>query len=114
MKWAKRLEGVVLGGFGNEMLEGFVLGLLEDSTPIQTYEYIRDDTPLLDLPESEWEDARRLAAHVDVEGLLSRDRVLETLRKERSDLVSVILNHPKGLEWLDRQLASVLERLRAK
>ena len=111
MKWAQRLEGIALGAFGDEMVAGMLLGFLDDSTPLQTYEHIRDDMPLLDLPDSDWEEAKSLAAHVNVEAILTRDKVLEILGRERSDLASVMLNTPNGMEWLDRQLATIRERL---
>lgn len=109
--WAGKVERILLGGFGEEILTGFFIGMLEDSGPLEVYECIRDHKSLLNLPEGEWKAARSWAKKVDVGKLLTREKVLATLSKERSDIASVFLNSPKGIEWIDWHIAELREKL---
>lgn len=109
--WARKAEHIFLWGFGEEIATGFFLGMLEPYGPLEVYGAIRDHKNLLELSEEEWKAARRWAKKVDIVKLLTREKVLATLSKERPDIASVLLNSPKGIEWLDWHITELRSSL---
>lgn len=101
---------VLASGFGDRVLVGMAVGLLENSTPEGCYEWIRDNRSLIeDVPDEDWASYREIAKNINVD--LTRDDFISSLRKHRLDLLGVILNHPSGLDWLDRQIAEIKKKL---
>ena len=101
---------VLAGGFGDRVLLGIAVGLLEQSSPKGCYEWIRDNRSLLeDVPDEDWDSYREIAKNVDID--ITADSIMSQLKKHRLDLLGVILNHPEGKNWLDRQVAEIKKKL---
>lgn len=101
---------VLASGFGDRVLVGMAVGLLENSTPEGCYEWIRDNRSLIEgIPDEDWARYREIAKNIEVN--LTRDNIISELRKHRLDLLGVILNHPSGIDWLDRQITEVKNKL---
>jgi len=101
---------ILAGGFGDRVLTGMAVSLLEESTPEGCYEWIRDNHSLIEgVPDEDWAKYREIAGSIKVD--LTRDNIISQLRKHRLDLLGVILNHPSGIDWLDQQVAEIKKRL---
>ena len=109
-----RLESVgrvLAGGFGDRVLVGTMLRFLDGVTPERCYEYISGDTFLLQwLPEDRWGKYRGIAKGVRFDSITSDD-IIDVLRKHRLDLLSIIINHPDGRSWLDKQVIWLKSKL---
>lgn len=104
------IGGVLADGWGDKILVGIAVGLLEESTPEGCYEWIRDNRSLVgDVSDEDWASYREMAQNVNVE--ITADGIMSQLKKHRLDLLGVILNHPEGKNWLDRQVAEIKRRL---
>lgn len=102
---------ILAAGFGDRVLAGIFMGLIEDVTPAIAYEYIRDDTKLGHwVSEEDWQKYRRLAKQANI-GNITGDDIIRELGKHRLDILGVIINHPKGREWLDRQVTEIKKKL---
>lgn len=105
---------VLAGGFGDRVAVGILTGLLEGVTPARIYEYIKDDLELGHwLSDSDWQRFQRMAKGANIGNITSED-VIIALRDNCPDILGVILNHPSGREWLDRQISKMKERLGLK
>lgn len=106
---------VLTGAFGDRIVIGIIMGFWNGITPERAYEYIRDDIKLgYWITEENWQKYRRMAKQAKVQahiGEITRDRIVIELRKHRPDLLGVIINHPEGLNWLDKQLVEMKEKL---
>ena len=110
----EKVGKVFASGFGDRVLIGAVIGALKKTTPLRCYEYIRDKRPLLsEVSDREWRGFKRLAKQVDLDGL-TRERIIAELEKYRLDLLSVIINHPEGLNWLEAQITDLKKKVRAE
>ena len=111
-----RLEdigAILAGGWGDKILLGIAVGLLEESTPGGCYEWIRDNRSLLEgVSDEDWTSYKEIAQNVTID--LTADSIIAELKKHRLDLLGVILNHPEGRNWLDRQVAEIKKRLGIK
>lgn len=109
-----KLESIgkaLAGGFGDRVLIGMLMGFLDNVTQARAYEYIRDGLKLgYWASDSDWRKFRRMAKGANIGSLTSQD-VIKELQKHRVDILGVILNHPKGREWLDNQIANMKEKL---
>lgn len=98
-------------GFGDKVLTGLIVGILENVTPDRCCEYIDNNTELGHwMSDSEWERFRRMAKGANVRNIASED-IINDLRKHRADILGVIVNHPKGREWLNTQLDMMRKKL---
>ena len=99
-------------GLGNRIILGYLIGYLNNVTPDQCYEDIRDDKSLFQgVAEGDWEKYQEMAKGAHAEEILNKEVLIETLRKYRLDLLGVIINHPGGQDWFARQIAEVREKL---
>jgi len=102
---------VAAAGWGDKVLMGFLLGLLDRITPQRVYEYIQDDKALLYwASESQWQHFRRMAKAAKVENITT-EQIIEELREHRPDLLGLIINHPRGMEWFNNQIAELKKKL---
>ena len=105
---------ILASGFGDKILAGILVGFLKGVTPGRCYEYIKDNMRLGHwAPDSDWDGFRRMAKGANV-GNITIEDVIKELRKSRQDILGVILNHPKGKEWLQMQIDVLKERLEIK
>ncbi len=105
---------VILGGFGDRIVVGFLLGIFEKITPDQIYAYIKEDKFLFHwATENQWDAFRKRAKQVNFDAI-TIERVIAELEKRRLDLLGVILNHPNGMLWLQRQVDEVKQKLTAR
>jgi len=102
---------VLLGGWGDKVVIGFLMGILDKITPEQIISYIQKDKYLFSwATERQWAAFRRRVKEVNFDEI-TRERVLDELGKRRLDLAGAIINQPKGPKWLDNQIAEVKKRL---
>ena len=102
---------ILVAGFGDRVLIGVLMGFLDSIMPSRLYEYIRDELKLgYWVPESDWDKYKKLAKQANIADL-DTEMVISELRKWRPDLLSVIINHPQGLSWLDTQVIEMKKRL---
>jgi len=98
-------------GFGDRVAIGIFIGLLEDVTPEEAYDYIKNNHSHIDeLPEEDWESFRHHAQDLNLK-VPSAEQILDVLKKERIDLASIIINTPNGKNWLETELAKAKEKL---
>jgi len=98
-------------GFGDKVLTGLIVGILENVTPDRCCKYIDGNMELCHwMSDNEWERFRRMAKGANVKDITSED-IINDLRKHRSDILGVIVNHPKGREWLQAQLDMMRKKL---
>ena len=103
---------VVMVAFGDDILVGALIGMMDKITPMQCYRYIKENKQLLpdsDISPEDWAKIRQFIRKARLEKL-DNERIVKAFQKNRPDLLSVVLNQPGGLEWFSRQL----ERIRAK
>lgn len=102
---------IMAGGFGDRVMIGIIMGLLDGVSPTRCYEYIRDGTELgYWISENSWQKYRGLAKQANVADV-TKDRIIDELRKHRLDLLGVILNDPGGDAWLDKQVVHLMHKL---
>ena len=101
---------VISIGFGDRVLTGVLVGMLEMATPSGCYQWIMENHSLVErVSDSDWARYAGLAKGTQI--VLSRERVISELKKNRPDLLGIILNTPGGLDWLDSQLAVITKKL---
>ena len=107
----ERVGNILSAGFGDRVLTGIIMGFLEGVTPERAIQYIQGDLNLgYWLPEKRWQRYRRLAKQAKIRTITAED-IMKELKKHRLDLLSIVLNHPRGREWLDNQIANMKGKL---
>lgn len=102
---------IIAAGFGNRILVGIFVGLLNNVTPARAYEYIKDNLKLgYWLSDDDWKKYSRMAKSANVGDMTTED-IIKELRKKRLDILGVILNHPDGEKWLDNQVIGLKKKL---
>jgi len=97
--------------FGDRVAIGIFLGLLEEISADEAYHYIKSGTSRIDeLSEEDWDSFRQYAQNLNFK-LPNADQILDVLKKDRLDLVSIIINTPNGKEWLESELDKAKEKL---
>jgi len=114
--WTKHLEtlgNVLVYGFGDEVLEGFIPAYFEKISQDDCLDYIENDKDLLaNVPDKYWGKLRRLVRLSDIE--ITAEEVIRHLRKNRPDVLSIIINHAKGRAWLNKQVDNCRQKLGLK
>lgn len=91
-------------------LEERLFSVIESKTPDELYTYMLKDEVLWDQANDEIQAmARTLAQKFSgkVDAMLDQAYVMERLRVKRPELWAIIVNSPNGLDWLNKQLASL-------
>ena len=87
-----------------KMAIGYLFRKLKTLTQDEVHEHIAADKPLLEnLNDSDWSRWRDFAIKYGI-GDITMERVVETFRKKRLDLLMVVMNTPNGMAWLEKQL----------
>lgn len=103
---------VTAAGYGDQVLLGIILGLIEGVTPGELYAYIRDNIDLVNrVSEYNWQLMRRISNSMNLNEI-SLLRIQDELRESRLDLLSVIINTSGGNEWVESQLEKAKAKLR--
>ena len=98
-------------GFGDKVLKGVILGLLNGVTPTRAYEYIETNKQLgYWASDNDWRKFKRMAKGANAGDITSED-IIKELRKSRPEILGIIINHPKGRGWLDEQIAEIKRKL---
>jgi len=104
----------LIAGFGDRVAVGVIFGLIEELTPMQCYNYINENTDLVArVSEDDWVEARKISKDIDLDEITVQ-RVIDELRKNRLDLLGIILNTPGGVEWVIAQLDKAKDKLGTK
>jgi len=107
--------------FAADIIQGYVLHMLEDFTAEDCYRAITDDIDLWTVIPDKEKDylhfslVRRFKPHIlKYADRITPEMVLTWLRKKRPDFASVIENYPdsKGYLWLERQVRNVIIGIR--
>ena len=102
---------IVVAGFGEQALPGAIAYLCRELTPSKVYKFIKEDGSLITWGEDkEWSIIRKLVRSAKVDKL-SQSELTRIFGETRPDLMGVIINHPGGQEWLDRQIISLRGKL---
>lgn len=97
--------------FGDQIAIGIFLGLLEDVTPEEAYEYIKSNHSCIDeFPEEAWQNFRQQIQALNVK-LPNAEQILDVLKEDHLDLASIIINTPSGKKWLESELDKAKEKL---
>lgn len=106
-----KFGGILAAGFGDGIVVGFLMGLLDDTTPDDCYDFISQDKPLFpEVSDEDWQKYGKLAKKVNLDHV-DTARIIDEFRKYRPDLLSVICNTPNGYNWLDEQVLVLKARL---
>jgi len=106
-----KLSGILGGAFGSDVAVGFLMGFISDITPSKCYQFIRDGNTLFpNVSDSEWREFSNMAKKANL-GDITLDRIICEFRKYRPDLLSVVINHPRGEEWLGEQFNILKSKL---
>ncbi|MBA7635592.1 hypothetical protein ES703_43196 [subsurface metagenome] len=102
---------IIAAGWGDKVLVGIFTGFLKGVTPERCYQYIKEDMQLgYWVSDMQWERFRRMAKGAKVGDITTED-ITNDLRKHRPDILGIILNHPDGEKWLDRQITEMKKKL---
>ena len=111
--WGDRLEkfgNIFVYGFGDKILEGFIPEYLSKIPIDDCLDYVDNNKDLLaNVREKHWITLRKMAKNTKIK--ISTDEIIKHLQKNRPDLLSVIINHPEGMNWLNTQVANCREKL---
>ena len=102
------VESIILGAFGDKIFAGVITGVLAPFGVSDVYDCIQRDADL-EIPTPDLPGYRALAEKMGV--TVDTQMVMSAMAKCRPDIASLILNHPNGLKWLDRQVALLKGKL---
>lgn len=98
-------------GFGDRVAIGIFLSFLEEVTPEEAYDYIKNNRSRVDeLSEEDWQNFGQQTRELNF-AFPDVERVLTALKKHHLDLASIIINTPNGMEWLETELEKAKEKL---
>lgn len=103
-------------GFADKIAIGMFLGFLDDVTPDDLYSYLKENKSRVsevfaETPDEELQGFRSYA-HQYFTAAPSVDALLKALQKRRTDLFSLLINHPTGKEWLKNELDICIEKMK--
>jgi hypothetical protein len=104
---------VLIGAFGDGVVVGALIGLMDDITPFDCYTIIKNGEHILPdeaVDEEDWGKIREFVHKARLEHLTD-DKLDKAFRKYRPDLASIVLNHPRGKDWWYGETARIRERL---
>jgi len=108
--WADKLGGILIGGFGPEVVNGVISKYLERIPIDKCQAYIQQNNNLLaQVTEKQWNKVRKAASMGKVE--VSYAEVIKQLNKNRPDILAVISCTDGGVGWLQRQVEEAKKHL---
>lgn len=98
-------------GFGDRVAIGIFLSFLEEVTPEEAYDYIKNNHSRVDeISEENWQNFGQQARELNFT-FPDVERVLTALKKHHIDLASIIINTPNGYAWLESEIQKAKEKL---
>lgn len=102
---------VLAMGFGDKVLAGIFVSLLDGVGPTRVYEYIQNNLELgYWMSDDDWRKYQRMVKSANVKDLTTEE-ITKQLKKHRLDLLGVIINTKGGNEWLDKQVTTIKSKL---
>ncbi|GAI33688.1 unnamed protein product [marine sediment metagenome] len=103
-------------GFADKIAIGMFLGFLDDVTPEDLYPYLKENKSRVtevfaEISDEELQEFRGYA-HQYFTKAPSVDDLLKALQKRRTELFSLLINHPTGKEWLKNELDTCIEKIK--
>lgn len=102
---------------GREIAIGFIEGVLSKVTPSQVLHMIENDQYNLFTGDGKTEKLVKRIKKLFIQNrdvlvaTITPENVLAVIREARPDIYSLIINHPKGLEWVRKTVKHSLEYL---
>jgi hypothetical protein len=111
-KGLEKVGRVIVGGAGDQVIVGIILGLIEDVTPGTLYSCIKENIDFSErISELNWSRAKRITGQMNLDDITT-ERIEAELRANRLDLLSIIINTHGGEAWLNNQLEKMKSKLR--
>ncbi len=107
----EKVSGVMVAAFGDRVLVGILIRLLDDVKPMQAYDYIINGRSLFEsVPKSDWIHWKELRDKFKIKEI-PIERVHKEILKRRPDIMGIIVNTPGGEDWFQAQVAFAKEKL---
>lgn len=111
-KVTQQIKGIVIGGWGNDIVSGMIGNMLNGVTPDTLYAAIKTGGAVLsNINDDSWNNYNNILGSFNIANILNTEFILAILSKNRSDLVCIIINTPGGIDWLNKQLVDIKSRL---
>lgn len=105
------ISGTLINAFGDRVIIGVLIRLLDDITPGKAYEAIITNKDLFEnTTNDEWDRWKQKAKHFHIMEI-THERAIAEINKRRPDLIGIIINTPGGNEWIKRQIDFAKEKL---
>jgi hypothetical protein len=105
------LSSTLIGAFGDKVIIGVLVRLLDDITPGIAYKAVSNNTPLfINVSNQDWDRWKIKAQKFRIKDF-SVDRVVSEITKYRPDLIGIIINTNGGIEWLNDQIVFAKDKL---
>ncbi len=104
-------KDIILGGWGEDILMGALIDEISMYTTKDIYEQIKSKAIISNIPESAIGDFRKAAKNFNLDTLLATENILSRVGRHRPDLVSIVINHPDGISWLETNIQNVKSQL---
>jgi hypothetical protein len=101
----KFIGQIAVGGWGDGVVLGIIDGYLKKISYVSCYEHIRDNKDLI-IPDGQIKRYQGMIKKIPLKEITT-EQVLGTLQEKRPDLSDLIVNHPQGMLWLNRQVENV-------
>ena len=110
-KQLERLLKISVAGWGDSVFMGFLAVYFKKIDPDKMAEYIQNDTHLTSrFSESQIMKFRRIAQAIHIESITTEE-ILRALKEEAPSAYATLQFHPKGMEWLNGEVADIKRTL---
>ena len=110
-KQLERVLKVAVAGWGDSVLIGFLAVYLKKIVPDEMAEYIQNGTRLTSrFTESQMRKFRRIGQAIHIESITAEE-ILRVLKEEAPSAYVTLQFHPKGIDWLNSEVADIKKTL---
>lgn len=107
----EKVGGWLTAGFGDKVLIGFLMSLLDGVTPEEFYLSVKQNKDLLGgISPEDWDNIVNYASKMDLSEITT-ERVIQEFKKHQPDLHQILTNHPGAIDWLDAQVIAIKAKL---